>query len=47
MGEIPGIVEDPDGWETLDPVKISGEAFGQRQVEAEYTVSATYTWKIQ
>jgi hypothetical protein len=44
-GEIPGVVEDPDGWETLDPVKISGEAFGQRQVEAEYTVSATHILK--
>lgn len=39
---VPGPEDDPDGWETLDPVTVSGEVFGQRKVEFQYTVSALH-----
>lgn len=37
---IPGPEQDPDGWITLNPVGMSGEAFGAKNVEVECIVSS-------
>lgn len=38
VANIPGSEEDPQGWHTLKSARISGQIFGQRTVEVEYTV---------
>ena len=36
---IPGPILDPYGWQTSNPVKVSGTLFRQRRVSVIYTVS--------
>jgi hypothetical protein len=38
VADIPGLERDPQGWHTLEAARISGQIFGQRTVEVEYTV---------
>jgi hypothetical protein len=35
---IPGSLQDPEGWETGQPVTIKATIFGQREIGLEYRV---------